>query len=118
MLGRLFGKKPLNELEADARRLFESGAFGDAKLAYDRLEARAAREQPELAKAAAERVTECCDKLADNRVREALDLASHGHLELAREELKHALETARTDDATARVREAQSKIEQRDAVKQ
>ena len=118
MLGKLFGKKPLNEVEADARRLFEAGSFGDAKLAYDRLESRAAKEDPELAKLAAARSVECCDRLAGKRVDEALDLAAHGHLELAREELKHALETARSEPVIARVREAQRKIEQRDAVEQ
>jgi Tfp pilus assembly protein PilF len=118
MLGRLFGKKPLNELESDARRLYEAAAWGEAKLAYDRLETRAAKEQPELARQAAERVIACCDNLADARVTEALDLAKHGHLDLAREELKHALETARSEAVTARVREAQRKIEQRDAVVQ
>jgi hypothetical protein len=119
MLGRLFGKKTASELEADAQRLYEAGQWGEAKLAYDRLEERAEKDKdPELAQRAANLASVCCDKLAEARLREAADLAQSGHVELAREELRHALETARSTEVQSRVRAAQSSLERRDAVAQ
>ncbi|HEX6242662.1 MAG TPA: hypothetical protein VFZ61_17230 [Polyangiales bacterium] len=115
LLGGLFKKRPLNELEREAEALFSEERFGEAKLAFDRLESRAEKEDVAVAQRAQARVQECCDRLADGRVREAQQLARNGHLDLAREELRHALETARTAEAQARVRAAQVAIEQRDA---
>jgi len=45
-------------------------------------------------------------------------LVRDGHLDLAREELKHAVETARGEPALVRARAAQTALEQRDAVEQ
>lgn len=116
MLGRLFGKRPLSELEAEAQKLFDAGEWGEAKLAYDKLEARAEKERPELAKEAATRAALCCDRIAQKRVQEALELAEGGHVDLAREELRHALETARSEAVQNEVRAAQARIERRDAI--
>lgn len=118
ILDGLFRKRPLPELLSEADALFAERKFGEAKLAFDRLEERAEREQPELAARARARSAECCDCIADARVAEAQALARAGHLDLAREELKHALETARGEAALARARAAQTELEQRDAVEQ
>lgn len=118
IIGGLFRRRPLPELVGEADALFEQRKFGDAKLAYDRLEARAEKEQPELAERARARSAECCDCIADARIAEAEVLARAGHLDLAREELKHALETARGEPAQARARAAHTALEQRDAVEQ
>jgi tetratricopeptide (TPR) repeat protein len=117
MLGRLFGKKSASELEAEAQKLFEAGQWGEAKLAYDRLEERAEKDRdPELAQRAASLAAVCCDKLAEARIKEAQVLAQNGHLDLAREELRHALETARGSELQSRVRAAQAALERKDAV--
>jgi hypothetical protein len=118
LLGGLFKKRPLAELEREADALFEAERFGEAKLAFDRLEARAEKEDAGLAQRAQARIEQCCDRIADARVREAQLLVRNGHLDLAREELRHALETARTPEGQARVRAAQAAIEQRDAREQ
>jgi tetratricopeptide (TPR) repeat protein len=118
ILDGMFRKRPLPELMSEADALFDQRKFGDAKLAYDRLEGRAEKEQPELAQRIRARSAECCDCIADARIAEAASLAGAGHLDLAREELRHAIETARGDAALARARAAQTAIEQRDAVQQ
>jgi tetratricopeptide (TPR) repeat protein len=116
ILDGLFRKRTLPELVSEADALFAGRKFGDAKLAYDRLEARAEKEQPELAERARARSAESCDCISDARVAEAEQLARAGHLDLAREELKHATETARSEPALARARAALVALEQRDAV--
>jgi tetratricopeptide (TPR) repeat protein len=118
ILEGLFRKRTLPELASEADQLFDARKFGDAKLAYDRLEARAEKEQPELAQRARARSEECRDCIADARIDTALSFAQAGHLDLAREELRHALETAHGSEALSRVRAAQSALEQRDAVEQ
>jgi tetratricopeptide (TPR) repeat protein len=118
LLGGLFKKRSLGEQEADAEALFTQGRFGDAKLAFDRVEARAEKEDKAVAERARARSAEACDRIADARIAEARNLSAGGHLDLAREELRHALETARSADTQARVRDAQRAIEQRDATAQ
>jgi tetratricopeptide (TPR) repeat protein len=118
LLGGLFKKRSLSEQEADADALFAAGRFGDAKLAYDRLEGRAEKEDKAVAERARLRSAESCDCIADQRIAEARNLHAGGHMDLAREELRHALETARSPEAQARARAAQKTIEQRDATVQ
>jgi tetratricopeptide (TPR) repeat protein len=115
LLGGLFKKRSLSEQEAEAEALFAQQRFGDAKLAFDRLEARAEKEDKAAAERARTRAAESCDRIADQRIAEALNLRAGGHLDLAREELRHALETARSPEAQARARAAQKALEQRDA---
>jgi hypothetical protein len=115
LLGGLFKKRPLGELEREAEALFESGRFGEAKLAFDRLEGRAEKEDPALAQRLQARARTCCDRIAEARMQEAQALARGGHVDLAREELRHALETAHDPGVQARVRSAQKALEQRDA---
>ena len=117
MLG-LFRKKSLTEVMAEADALFAAQSWGEAKLAYDRVEERARKTEPDVARKAAEQAATCCDQIAGARIAAAQEFARDGHLDLAREELLHALETARSNEVVARVREAQDGLEQRDAVKQ
>ena len=116
MLKNLFGKRDVDELARDAEALFARGEFGEAKLAYDRVAERAAKTKPELCSTAEARAAECCDKIALARAQEALTLFRHGDEELARNELKHALDTARSEAARARVRELANELERKDAV--
>jgi len=116
MLGKLFRKKTLAELKNEAEALYAEGKLGEAKLAYDRLEARAEKEDAALAAEARDHATKCCDELAAARIVEATELHKRGLLDLAREELKHALDTARSPAMLERVHEAGRALERRDAV--
>lgn len=116
MLGNLFRKKSLEELETEARDLFKQGRLGEAKLAYDRLEDRAKKAAPDAAERARERSAACCDGIAQRRIDDAQNLARTGHVDLAREELTHALDTAKSDAMLGRIREAQRALERRDAI--
>ena len=116
MLRNLFGKRDVNELAREAEALFSRGEFGEAKLAYDRLAERAAKERPELATSAEARAAECCDKLALTRAEEARALFQEGEEELARSELQHALDTVRSDEARGRIGEIARAMERKDAI--
>ncbi|MET0286983.1 MAG: hypothetical protein ABW352_21045 [Polyangiales bacterium] len=118
MFGNLFKKRDLSELAAEAEAWFAEARFGDAKLAFDRVAERARKEKPELVAGAEARVDACCDAMALARLKEAERMFAHGELEVAQEELRHALEVARGDEARARVAELGRKFERRDAVEQ
>lgn len=112
----MFRKKDARELWAEAEALFANGRFGDAKLSFDRAEERAQKEGlSDLAAQAAERAALSCDRIAVARIKEAELLARGGDKEVAAEELKHALETARSDAVRAQITAAQRALEQRDA---
>lgn len=112
MFRDLFRKRPLSELMAEADALFEQARYGEAKLSYDRIADRARKESVELSQKADTRAEECCDRLALARSEEALRLHRDGQHELAREELKHALETARGDAAKSLVHERLLSLEE------
>jgi tetratricopeptide (TPR) repeat protein len=116
MLSKLFKRKSLDELKAEAEAFHAAGDLGHAKLAYDKLEERAARENPELGKWAAQRVTACCDALAEQRIEDARAMAERGQVDLAREELTHAEQIARSSAMQERIADARRHLEQRDAV--
>jgi tetratricopeptide (TPR) repeat protein len=118
LLGGLFKRRTLQELWAEIEAMFAAGRFGDAKIACDRLEGRAEKEDPALAERVKARAAECCDRIADARILEAANLARGGHLDLAREELRHAVETARSADVLARAHSVEKSFEQRDARRQ
>ncbi|MDB4989785.1 MAG: domain protein putative component of TonB system [Myxococcaceae bacterium] len=118
MLRNPFRKKDIEKQRREADALFDEGRFGEAKLAYDRLAARAQKDPPELLEAAETRVAECCDKLALKRAADALELHAAGQDELAQEELRHALEVVRSESALAQVREIERRLEKADAVEQ
>lgn len=114
-LGGLFRKRPLSELQAEAEEHLAGARFGEAKLAFDRLAARAEKEDPELARRAQQWSHDACDSIARGRMKEAKALARAGHRDLAREELDHALETAHGEQARSEVQAAITAMEQRDA---
>lgn len=115
----LFRKKPLSEVEAEAEALFSQGQIGEAKLAFDRLEERARKEgAAEVAQRAAERAAACCDGIARARIAEAKRMAELGQLEVAREELEHALQTAVSEAVREEVLACQRSLEQDDALEQ
>jgi tetratricopeptide (TPR) repeat protein len=118
LLGNLFKKRPLEELQQEADALYAEARFGDAKLAYDRLAARAEKERPAMFVTAEARAAECCDKLALKRAREALELLHSGQDELSKEELRHALETARSDAVRAQVLALAEQLERRESAQQ
>ena len=118
ILASLFRKRTLAELWAEAEALAAAGGHGEAKLAFDRLAARAEKEDPALAQRAQLRSNDACDAIAMARMKEAGELARAGHLDLAREELRHALETAQSEQVRGAVQAAITSMEQRDASKQ
>jgi hypothetical protein len=96
MFGKLFGKRPLEALFAEAGDLEARGELGEAKLAFDRAADRGEREAPARAPEARSAADRCCDGIAKRRVREAERLVRDGAMDLARDELGHAIETARS----------------------
>lgn len=112
----IFRKKDARELLAEAEALFASGRFGDAKLMFDRAEERAQKDgQGELTSQAEERAALSCDRIAEARIQEAQALARAGDLDAASDELKHAMETARSAAVQERIARAQRLLEQKDA---
>lgn len=118
MLRNLFRKRDLEELTSEADSLFAEQRYGDAKLAYDRAAERAHKDKSERAGALEERAAECCDRLALTRASEAEALHAGGQDELAKEELRHALETARSESVQAQVRAIERRLERTEAVAQ
>lgn len=110
LLRSLFGKRSIEELTSEADALFARGELGEAKLAYDRLAERA-RGDSAVRERAEARASECCDGIAHKRIEEARLLARNGHDDLAREELRHALETARSPAAQQAVQACMRELE-------
>jgi len=116
VLRNLFRKKDLAELTGEADELFGELRFGDAKLAYDRAAERALKDKHASHAALEARASECCDRLALKRAHEAEELHANGQDELAREELRHALDTARSAAVQEQVREVERRLEGKEAV--
>lgn len=119
MLGKLFKKRDLTELEAEAEQQFERGQFGEAKLSFDRVVERARKEG--LADRAARgeaRVVACCDALARARIAEARRMFAQGSDEVGREELRHAEELAQSEQVRAELAQLVRTLEQGEAVEQ
>jgi tetratricopeptide (TPR) repeat protein len=93
LLGKLFGKRTLEQERAHADELFAAGEFGSAKLAYERTQD-LARELPEVKQALTLQIDACRDAIAKRRIGEAETLIGQGNLVFAREELQGAMETA------------------------
>lgn len=107
-LKKMFGSASFAELVADADRLFDGKKFGEAKLAYERAVG-ASKGAPEGDVARVkERVATCCDAIAKERMTYAAELTRDGALELAREELAAAKETA---VGAATIRDAELQLE-------
>jgi tetratricopeptide (TPR) repeat protein len=118
VLRNLFRKKDLAELTSEAEALFAEQRFGEAKLAYDRAAERAHKDKHASHEALEARASECCDRLALKRAHEAEELFASGQDELARDELRHALDTARSAAVLEQVRDVERRHEGRDAVAQ
>ena len=110
-----FRKRSLAELQSEADALFEARRFGDAKLAYDRVAERARGEDPRVLSVAEARVEICCDSIAQERAAYARELESAGERDLAREELSHALQTARSEALVAELQALALAVEQKPA---
>src|ERR1700754_3878915 len=100
LLGKLFGKRSLEQERAHADELFAAGDFGPAKLAYERAQDLA--EQPDLKAALGAQVDACRDAIAEKRLAEAEKLIAEGNLVFAGEELQGAMETAASAALIAR----------------
>jgi tetratricopeptide (TPR) repeat protein len=93
-LKRLFTAPDLDQQLGAAEALAARGALGDAKLAFEKALARAKKERPDAVATLEQRIVQCCDSIAAARLEEARRLLQAGHLDLAAEELEHALQTA------------------------
>ncbi|MET0341467.1 MAG: hypothetical protein ABW252_10740 [Polyangiales bacterium] len=107
----LFKKRPLSELVRDAEQLFTDARFGEAKLAFDRVAERAAREDAAVAKEAEARASACCDRIAEERGAYAAQLFRDGERDLAKDELRHALDVARSDDVVGKLTALKDRFE-------
>ncbi|MBT8467281.1 MAG: tetratricopeptide repeat protein, partial [Deltaproteobacteria bacterium] len=95
-LKKMFSADP-EAMEKKADALFADGAYGPAKLAYDKALAAA----PESAgEALAEKARRCTDGIARQRIQEARAYLEQGSIELAEQELEGALEVV--SDASLR----------------
>lgn len=93
MWARFFGRKPFTSVMAEADRLFQRKEYGQAKLTYGRALGCAdtpAERAPEILS----RINACGDAIARSRLAEAIRLFEEGSVDLAEEELLHALDTA------------------------
>jgi tetratricopeptide (TPR) repeat protein len=103
LLGKLFGRKNAAEEKARADALFDRGEHGDAKLAYERALDACTPADSALVEPCRARVIECCDRIAQKRIKEAEHLASQGADELALNELEHAQQTAKSPELLAEI---------------
>ncbi len=112
-LGKLFGQRSAAEWMTRADAEWAEGDYGRAKLSYE--SARDGKDATAEQRAHADaRVIECRDRLASARLDEAQTLAAgndeHG-LDLARAEIKNALEIAASDTVLSRAREMAARLE-------
>jgi tetratricopeptide (TPR) repeat protein len=116
-LGKLFGKRTLEQERAHADELFAAGEFGSAKLAYERAQD-LARESPEVTQQLAQKIDACRDSIAEHRIAEAENLIAQGNLEFAREELRGAMETAANRELIVKAEQRIESLERRERVAQ
>ncbi|MDH5493516.1 MAG: hypothetical protein OEY14_16295 [Myxococcales bacterium] len=115
LLKRIFGGGSSEAQRARADALFEEGAFGIAKLAYEK----ALRSADEATRAEIEaRIDQCLDAIAEQRQEAALRLREEGTLDHAREELLGAIEVAASESVRERARMALDALEREDAMEQ
>ncbi len=107
-LKKMFGGASFAEQRTEADALFDAKKYGEAKLAYDRAVSNAKGAADTEVAHCKERVAACCDAIARDRMKYAAELLAHGDLELAREELNGARDTA-AGEATRR--EAERRLE-------
>jgi tetratricopeptide (TPR) repeat protein len=92
LLGKLFGRRSLEEERAHADDLFAKGELGLAKLSYERALELASSGSAELRAELTQRVAACRDGLGRARIAEAKRLLEEGAQELAAGELEAAIE--------------------------
>ena len=115
-LKRIFGGKSFDELREEAERQLADERFGEAKLTYEKALDRG-KDAPEEARAAVRaRIDECCDAIAKRRIAAGKQHVADGELELAREELEGAVDTAVSEDVIGEARRLLDDMERKDAV--
>jgi tetratricopeptide (TPR) repeat protein len=115
LLGKLFGKRTLEQERAHADELFAAGDFGQAKLAYERAQD-LARDQAEVKAALAAQVDACRDSIAKKRIAEAVTLIEQENFVFASEELHGAMETAASPALIAQAEELLQGLERKQRV--
>ena len=115
---KLFGGASFADERADADRLFDAGRFADARMAYVRaLDAKKDAIQSAVEHCEA-RVGLCLDQMAELRIEEAERLEDAGDIDLAEEELRHAMELASSDAIRKKARRKIETLEKEDAKRQ
>ncbi len=115
---KIFGGGSFEEHRSEGDRLFESRAFEDARLAYQRALDKSRGASEATVSACQERIAECLDRMAEARIAQAADLAAAGHLDLAEVELRNAMETAASEEIARTARRALETLEKEDARRQ
>lgn len=112
---RIFGGASFDEERADGDRLFDDEEFEQARIAYQRaLDHK--KPGPEDARTHCEtRMHACLDRMAEARIAEAEELVDNGQLDLAEEELQHAIELAKDEAIIKRAKRRIETLEQEDA---
>ena len=101
MFRKLFGSDPI-ALRKKADALFESGDFGGALMAFQKIGKKGGDD-------VSARIGACKDALSLLRLEEAKRLIEQGDIELAEEELNGALEVADGDAAREKIAAVQAK---------
>jgi tetratricopeptide (TPR) repeat protein len=117
LLGKLFGKRSLEDERARADALFGAADYGSAKLAYERALDLSA-DGSEARRQLGDQVDACKDAIARRRIDEAHALIAQGNLQYAREELKGAIETAASAELIAGAEQVLEKLERREVRQQ
>ena len=116
LLKRIFGGKSFDELRAEADSQFDAGELGAAKLTYERALDRAKDAPADALAAVRERIDACCDGIARRRIEVGRGHVQAGELDLAREELEGAADTAVSEEVAGEARRLIDAMEQRDAL--
>lgn len=111
LFGKLFGKRSLESERAQADSLFQAGELGPAKLAYERAQDLAPAGSDAFQYLQAQSAL-CRDRLAEQRLAAAEKFIAQGTLELARDELQSAIETAASEALIARAEQRIESLEQ------
>lgn len=107
---KLFGGASPETEKKDADAHFAAGRYYEARQGYDRLAENKSASAADR-KYGEERVARCQDAMAEARIAEAERLLSEGQVELAKAELQHAIDTARSP---AIIERAQRRLEGRE----
>lgn len=111
---RMFSADPAALVEK-ADKLFDAGSYGPAKLAYEK----ALSASPESERSAiADKVRQCTDAIARERIEEAKAYLAQGSIELAEQELEGALEVARDERLIEEAQSLRDRLEAKDAQEQ